>query len=231
MPTISKEFGIEAAAQGIILSSFFWTYAFMQIPGGWLADRYRPRLIIATATILWGVFQAVAALATGWGMLLLARLGLGVAEGPVFPASGKLNAVWLPARERGRGAVLIDGGAPLGTAFGGLIIALLIGVFGSWRTAFVVAGLGTIAAGLFSHLYIGGNPPGATAPNEAEAPYIENGHAQKDQALPPPRAGRHNPPRLLPLLWSLSALLRWLSFRAVFFFAAGRAPLEPFPPH
>src|SRR2546428_11654957 len=47
-------------------------------------------------------------------MLLLARLGLGVAEGPVFPASGKLNAVWLPARERGRGAVLIDGGAPIG---------------------------------------------------------------------------------------------------------------------
>jgi ACS family D-galactonate transporter-like MFS transporter len=40
MPTISKEFGIDAAAQGIILSSFFWTYALMQIPGGWLADRY-----------------------------------------------------------------------------------------------------------------------------------------------------------------------------------------------
>ena|SRR5437773_656441 len=96
-----------------LLSSFFWTYAFMQIPGGWLADRYRPRLIIATATILWGAFQALAALATGWGALLLARLGLGVAEGPVFPASGKLNAVWLPARERGRGAVLIDGGAQI----------------------------------------------------------------------------------------------------------------------
>src|SRR5438093_13166017 len=43
-----------------LLSSFFWTYAFMQIPGGWLADRYRPRLIIATATILLGAFQALA---------------------------------------------------------------------------------------------------------------------------------------------------------------------------
>src|SRR5438094_5871168 len=130
----------------------------MQIRAGWLADRDRLRLIIATATVLWGAFQALAALATGWGVLLLARLGLGVAEGPVFPASGKLNAVWLPARERGRGAVLIDGGAPLGTAFGGLIIALLIGVFGSWRTAFVVAGLGTIAAGLFAYWYIRDSP-------------------------------------------------------------------------
>jgi ACS family D-galactonate transporter-like MFS transporter len=83
MPTISKEFGIDAAAQGIILSSFFWAYAFMQIPGGWLVDRYRPRLIIAGATILWGAFQALAALATGPMGLLLARMGLGLAEAPV----------------------------------------------------------------------------------------------------------------------------------------------------
>src|SRR5881296_4188027 len=152
-------------------------------------DRYRPRLIIATATILWGAFQAVAALATGWGALLLARLGLGVAEGPVFPASGKLNAVWLPARERGRGAVLIDGGAPLGTAFGGLIIALLMGVFGSWRTAFVVAGLGTIAAGLFAYWYIRDNPREQPSTNEAEALYIETEHAKEDQALATSAAG------------------------------------------
>ena len=46
MPAISKEFGIDAAAQGVILSSFFWTYALMQIPGGWLADRYRPRSLL-----------------------------------------------------------------------------------------------------------------------------------------------------------------------------------------
>jgi MFS transporter, ACS family, D-galactonate transporter len=51
MPLISKEFGLDAAAQGFILSSFFWTYALMQIPGGMLADRYKPRIVIAAATI------------------------------------------------------------------------------------------------------------------------------------------------------------------------------------
>src|SRR5205809_1539842 len=193
-------------------------------PGRRLADRYRPRLIIATATILWGVFQALAALATGWGMLLLARLGLGVAEGPVFPASGKLNAVWLPARERGRGAVLIDGGAPLGTAFGGLIIALLIGVFGSWRTAFVVAGLGTIAAGLFAYWYIRDSPREQPSTNEAEALYIETEHAKEDQGLATPAAGRTNLLGFLRFRSFWGMLLGWLGFDLVFYGLVAWAP-------
>ena len=223
MPSISREFGIGAAEQGIILSSFFWTYALMQIPGGWLADRYRPRLIIAAATILWGAFQALAALATGWGVLLLARLGLGLAEGPMFPASGKLNAVWLPARERGRGAVLIDGGAPLGTAFGGLIIALLIGVFGSWRAAFVVAGLGTVVAGLFAWWYIRDNPREQPSINEAEALYIEDEHEKEDQALAIP-ADRSNILGFLRFRSFWGMLLGWTGFNLVFYGLVSWAP-------
>src|SRR5215471_9541157 len=192
MPTISEEFKIDAAAQGVILSSFFWTYALMQIPGGWLADRYGARPVIAGGTILWGAFQALTALATGWVGLLLARLGLGLAEGPTFPAGGKLNAVWLPAKERGRGAVLIDGGAPLGTAFGGLIIAALMGAFNSWRAAFVVAGLGTVAAGLFAYWYIRDTPREQPSTNEVEAEYIEREHAKEDELLTPREAAQTN---------------------------------------
>ena len=46
MPTISKEFSLEPAMQGIILSAFFWSYALLQIPGGWLIDRFGPRALI-----------------------------------------------------------------------------------------------------------------------------------------------------------------------------------------
>src|SRR6202790_3203515 len=74
MPLISKEFNLDAATQGFILSSFFWTYAFMQVPGGMLADKYKPRIVIAAATIGWGFFQSIAALATNWQMLLFTRL-------------------------------------------------------------------------------------------------------------------------------------------------------------
>jgi len=224
MPVISKEFGIDTAAQGIILSSFFWTYALMQIPGGWLADKYGPRRIIAGAAILWGVFQGLAALATSFPGLLLARLGLGLAEGPTFPAGGKLNAVWLPANERGRGAVLIDGGAPLGTAFGGLIIAGLIGAFDSWRMAFVVAGLGTVATGLFAYWYIRDNPRDHPSTKEAEAQYIEREHAKEDENLTPGEAGRTNVLDFFRFRSFWGMLFGWVGFNLVFYGLVTWAP-------
>src|SRR6202051_3824532 len=95
MPIMAKEFDLAPATQGLILSSFFWTYALMQIPGGALADRYKPRIVITVATMGWGFFQAAAVVASSWGVLLLTRLGLGVFEGPIGPACGKLNAMWV----------------------------------------------------------------------------------------------------------------------------------------
>src|SRR5262249_44446349 len=75
MPLMSKEFDLDPAMQGLILSSFFCTYAFMQVPGGMLADRYNPRVVLALSTVGWCFFQTLAAVATNWTMLLLTRLG------------------------------------------------------------------------------------------------------------------------------------------------------------
>src|SRR4051812_18699058 len=101
MPLIGKEFNMDPAIQGLVLSSFFWTYAFMQIPGGMLADRFKPRIVIALATLGWGFFQAIAAFATNWAVLVLTRLGLGASEAPIYPAGGKLNAIWMTQNEPG----------------------------------------------------------------------------------------------------------------------------------
>src|SRR5881628_3861336 len=125
MPLIAKEFDLSPAAQGLLLSSFFWTYAFMQVPGGMLADRFKPRIVITLATLGWGFFQAIAAVTTNWVALLLTRLGLGASEAPIYPAGGKLKAIWMTQNERARGATLLDGGAPLGAAFGAIVIAWL----------------------------------------------------------------------------------------------------------
>ncbi|WP_166296999.1 MFS transporter [Bradyrhizobium sp. 2S1] len=184
MPVIAKEFDIDPAMQGLILSSFFWNYALMQVPGGMLADRFKPRIVIALATLFWGFFQALAALSTSWMLLLLTRLGLGASEAPIYPAGGKLNAIWMRQTERGRGATLLDGGAPLGAALGSIVVAWLMAAFSSWRVAFVVAGVGTMLCGLWAWYYIRNAPREHPSVNEAEARYLEAAHAIEDAATP-----------------------------------------------
>jgi ACS family D-galactonate transporter-like MFS transporter len=168
MPTISKEFSLEPAMQGLVLSAFFWSYALLQVPGGWLIDRFGPRALITGATVGWGFFQAVAGIATGGISLLISRIGLGAAEAPLFPAGAKLNSIWLSSKERARGAVLVDSGAPLGAAFGGVIIAWLILSLGSWRIAFVVAGLATMLLGALAWWYLRDDPADHRGVNAGE---------------------------------------------------------------
>ncbi|MGU3539551.1 MFS transporter [Methylobacterium sp. A54F] len=180
MPLIAREFNLDPALQGLLLSSFFWTYAFMQVPGGLLADRFKPRLVIGLATIGWGFFQGIAALSTSWFGLLLTRLGLGAAEAPIYPAGGKLNAIWMTRHERARGAALLDGGAPLGAALGSIVIAWLIGAFDSWRMAFAAAGIGTVLCGIAAWWYIRNTPREHPGVNEAEARFIEEAQALED---------------------------------------------------
>jgi ACS family D-galactonate transporter-like MFS transporter len=215
MPLIAKEFDLGPAMQGLILSSFFWTYAFMQIPGGMLADRFKPRIVIAIATIFWGGFQALAAICTTSTALLLTRLGLGAAEAPIYPAGGKLNAIWMTQNERGRGATLLDGGAPLGAALGAILITWLITALGSWRIAFVVAGVGTVLAGLLAWYYIRNNPRDHAGVNDAEASYIEDAQAHEFKKEPANLSGRS-----LDFFKHRSVLFMffgWMCFNSVFY--------------
>jgi MFS transporter, ACS family, D-galactonate transporter len=215
MPLISKEFDLDPALQGLILSSFFWTYALMQVPGGMLADRFKPRIVIASATIFWGGFQAIAAVAANWPVLLLTRLGLGASEAPIYPAGGKLNAIWMTQTERGRGATLLDGGAPLGAALGSIVIAWLIATFNSWRIAFVIAGVGTMLCGLLAWYYIRNAPRQHPSINEAEARYIEQSHALEDAGTPVSRGGSWTSYFRYRSVWCMC--LGWMFFNVTFY--------------
>ncbi len=215
MPVIAKEFNLSLATQGFILSSFFITYALMQIPGGMLADRFKPRVVIAAATLGWGFFQAIAATSFSAWVLVLTRLGLGASEAPIYPAGGKLNAIWMTSNERARGATLLDGGAPLGAALGSLVIAGLIAEFSSWRVSFVIAGVGTMLCGLLAWWYIRDDPALHPSVNRAEADHIARSHAHED-SLAPATSGA-GPLAYFRHLSVWCMCLGWMFFNAVFY--------------
>ncbi len=43
VPLISLDLGLGPEAKGVLLSAFFWSYALMQVPMGWCADRFNLR--------------------------------------------------------------------------------------------------------------------------------------------------------------------------------------------
>lgn len=182
LPFISEEFTLTPEIEGWLLGSFFWTYLLLQIPGGWLLDRFGPRKIIGFAGVIWGVFQLMGGLVHNGILLTVTRLGLGAAEAPVFPAASKLNSKWLPSKERARGATFIDAAGPFGSAVGGLAVTWLIGITGGWRWAFIITGALTIVVAGLYYFYLRDTPEQHAKVNEGELEHIRSDKDVADAA-------------------------------------------------
>ena len=48
-PSIRADLGLDAVGMGLVLSAFFWTYAFLQLPAGWFIDKVGVRVSLALA--------------------------------------------------------------------------------------------------------------------------------------------------------------------------------------
>ena len=100
-PAIRAEFGIDAAAMGLVLSAFFWTYAFLQLPAGWFIDRIGVRVALTLAVGAWSLVTAATSLARGVSQFIGLRLMLGAGEAFSNPSFAKTAYNWFPRRERG----------------------------------------------------------------------------------------------------------------------------------
>ena len=173
MPSIQKDLSLDPALVGVVLSAFFWGYAVMQIPAGWMADRFRTDKLLIISAVFWGIFQIITGfLSSGRGFMFVRAL-LGVSESPMYPASTKMQSVWLTSKERGRGVAVFDSGAAMGTALGGPIVVLFIAWFGGWRGALIGAGILTIVVAAVCWRYIRGTPDTNPRVNQAERDYLK----------------------------------------------------------
>src|SRR5579862_6393941 len=73
-PLLKSELGISNTELGTLLSAFFWTYALMQIPAGWLVDRFDVKFVFAAGFFVWSGATAVTGLLHGYAALLLIRI-------------------------------------------------------------------------------------------------------------------------------------------------------------
>ena len=139
LPMISKELHLDPTAKGVLLSSFFWSYALMQIPMGIMADRMNLRWLYAGAFVLWSVAQGLMGFATGLGMLIAFRIVLGVGESIYLPGGSKIVSLMFRPGERGLPCGLFDFGTRTGLFLEGLLLPQMLQRLG-WRTTFVIVG-------------------------------------------------------------------------------------------
>ncbi len=171
-PSLTAELSIDAGLMGLIFSSFSWTYAASQIPGGIFLDRVGTRLTYFLSVLFWSIFTLLQALISGVAGLMGLRLALGVAESPCFPANSRVVATWFPRHERAFATGVYTVGEYIGLAFLSPLLFALLGAFG-WRSLFVVAG---VVGVIFSFIWlIKYREPSASRANKAELDYIAAG--------------------------------------------------------
>lgn len=139
-PLLSRELSLDPEQLGLLLSSFFWTYAAFQIVAGWLVDRFNVNWAFAAGFLLWSAATAATGLVGGFAALLALRLLLGMGESIAYPAYSKILAGHFPEYHRGLANALIDAGSKLGPALGTLAGGYLMAIYG-WRAFFIALGL------------------------------------------------------------------------------------------
>ncbi len=143
VPDIEAEFSLTPSQKGLLLSVFFWTYALLQLPAGWLVDRFDVKWVYAICYFIWTIATALTGFVNGFAALIAVRLMLGVGESAAYPAISKLIVENFPEDQRGVVNSAIDAGTKVGPALSILAGGLLVSEFG-WRSLFVALGVGSV---------------------------------------------------------------------------------------
>ena len=143
VPEFKQLFHLSDQDRGQLNSAFFWTYAFLQIPAGFLIDRYGVKMPYAIGFLGWSVISAGTALAQSFQQLFAVRLLLGCGEAVVTPASLRWIRLNLEEKQRGLATGILFAGAKLGPAVGAPLAAWLMVSYG-WRSMFCILGLGAL---------------------------------------------------------------------------------------
>jgi ACS family hexuronate transporter-like MFS transporter len=141
-PQIKKEFSLTEADYGWVLAAFMLTYALVQVPAGYLVDRWNVRWAYAGAVVWWSAAGMATAFSPTLGVFMMFRGVLGIGESFNWPCALRVTRTILPPADRSLGNGIFNSGAAAGAVVTPLIVTYLTVRFG-WRTSFLaIGGLG-----------------------------------------------------------------------------------------
>ena len=139
-PDIKAEFGLSDTQLGLLGGiSFALFYATMGLPIARLSDQYSRKWIILVSLIVFSLMTAFSGLAAGFISLLIVRIGVGIGEAGVNPASHSIIADYFPPRRRAFAMAILMLGGSLGMMLGFVGGGMIAEAY-NWRIALISVG-------------------------------------------------------------------------------------------
>lgn len=158
---------------GLLASLFSLGYALMQVPSGFLAEKYGPKKMLTIALVWWSAFTILTGAVKNHGMLYTVRFLFGVGEAPMYPSNAVFNSFWFAKGEKGRASSMLLAGSYFGPVIAPLITIAIYNAFG-WQAVFYIFGaVGLIIAVLWT-IIAKDLPEQHKMVNEVEKEYIMN---------------------------------------------------------
>ena len=207
-----KEIPLTKTQAGLIFSAFAYPYLLFQISGGWVADKFGPRIALTICGIIWAGATIMTGMVHGLVMMFVARVVLGFGEGATFPTATRAMSYWMPKSKRGYAQGITHAFSRLGNSVTPWLVATLIAAI-SWRGSFIVVGFVSLFWALLWGLYFRNDPRQHRAITDEELavlpPYVE----KKSVQVPWKRLGV----RMIPVIvvyfcygWTLWLFLSWI---------------------
>jgi MFS family permease len=211
-PLIKAELRLSNTQLGLAFSAFAIPYALFQLIGGWIGDKFGPRLTLSACCAMVGVSTMLTGAASGFVSLFILRLALGFAEGAAFPTATRAMSAWVPVRDWGFAQGITHSFARIGNAATPPLMAALL-LFASWRRSFVIVGSASLAWLVIWAWYFRNDPRQHPAITEADLRLLPEPAHRSRQTIPWMRLAR----RILPVTsvdfcygWTLWLFLSWI---------------------
>ena len=144
---IQSELGFDDMTFGILTAAIFWTYSVCVPFSGLVGDRFNRARVIGLAAIAWSAMTLLAGFAGGfWSLFLLCSVAIVVPQTLYGPCA---NALIAEHHDSTRTVALSAHQAAYYTGWllSGVLVAAVLGRFGSWRWVFFVCGSAGLAVG------------------------------------------------------------------------------------
>ncbi|XP_047990436.1 putative inorganic phosphate cotransporter [Leguminivora glycinivorella] len=176
--------------QSVVLSSFFWGYVVLQIPGGLLADKIGGSILITISIGCNSIITLILPTAAnygGWQAVCACRVLQGLTQGFLFPCSHNLIGKWVPLEDKARFMAFIYSGSQFGTA-AQLMLAGYLAEYWGWPSIFYASGVCGVIWTVVYILIGSASPQSSKMISEEEKMYIQSslGHVGGHKSYPVP---------------------------------------------